>query len=175
MTIADSRTLDALDFASVRDRVVSATRTQRGRALATDLLPHADFELVRREQLRTEAMRSLAAGADVTIMPAVETVTLTEAAKVGQTLGPVDLRAIGDTVAAAAAAYKAVREHRDLTAVVAPYTPLRELQHSLTDAIDERGTVLDRASPALRRKRRNHIQAQKEARDPKSANHNGAK
>jgi dsDNA-specific endonuclease/ATPase MutS2 len=113
MIVADSRTLEALDFAGVRDRVVSATRTQRGRALASDLLPHSDFDVVRREQLRTEAMRSLAASADVTIMPAVETVALTEAANVGQTLGPSELRAIGDTLAAAAAAYKAGREHPD--------------------------------------------------------------
>ena len=175
MTIADSRTLDALDFASVRDRVVGATRTQRGRGLADDLLPESNFDVVRREQLRTEAMRSLAAGADVTIMPAVETAPSTEAAKVGQTLGPSDLRAIGDTLAAAAAAYKAVREHPDLMAVVAPYTPLRELQHSLTDAIDERGTVLDRASPGLRRIRRSLVQAQSEARDRISAILNGAK
>jgi DNA mismatch repair protein MutS2 len=175
MIVADSRTLEALDFAGVRDRVVSATRTQRGRALASDLLPHSDFDVVRREQLRTEAMRSLAASADVTIMPAVETVALTEAANVGQTLGPSELRAIGDTLAAAAAAYKAVREHPDLKAVVAPYTPLRELQHSLTDAIDERGTVLDRASPALRRIRRSLIQAQSAARDRISAILLGAK
>ena len=60
-------------------------------------------------------------------------------------------------------------------AVVAPYTPLRELQHSLTDAIDERGTVLDRASPALRRIRRSLVQAQSEARDRISAILNGAK
>ncbi len=175
MTIADSRTLDALDFASVRDRVVGATRTQRGRGLADDLQPESNFDVVRREQLRTEAMRSLAAGADVTIMPAAETADSTEAAKVGQTLGPSDLRAIGDTLAAAAAAYKAVREHPDLTAVVAPYTPLRELQHSLTDAIDERGTVLDRASPGLRRIRRSLAQAQSEARERISAILNGAK
>ena len=175
MTIADSRTLEALDFASVRDRVVGATRTQRGRGLANDLLPEYTFDIVRREQLRTEAMRSLAAGADVTIMPAADTAASTEAAKVGQTLGPSDLRAIGDTLAAAAAAYRAVRDHPDLTAVVAPYTPLRELQHSLTDAIDERGTVLDRASPGLRRIRRSLVQAQSEARDRISAILNGAK
>src|ERR1700728_3794022 len=175
MTIADSRTLDALDFASVRDRVVSAPRTQRGRALATDLLPQSNFDVVRREQLHTEAMRSLAASADVTIMPAAETLELTEAAKVGQTLGSSELRAIGDALAASAAAYKAVREHPDLKAVVAPYTPLRELQHALTDAIDERGTVLDRASPALRRIRRSLIQAQSDARDRISAILLGAK
>ena len=88
MTIADSRTLDALDFASVRDRVVGATRTQRGRGLADDLLPESNFDVVRREQLRTEAMRSLAAGADVTIMPAVETAPLDRGCKGRANAGP---------------------------------------------------------------------------------------
>ncbi|HEY2476207.1 MAG TPA: endonuclease MutS2 [Candidatus Cybelea sp.] len=175
MSLADARTLDALDFAQVRERVVSATRTQRGRLLAEDLRPKADFALVRREQLRTEAMRSLAASADVTIMPAVDTAAFSEAAQVGQTLGAPELRSIGDALAAAAAAHKAVREHPDLASVVAPYTPLRELQRSLIDAIDERGTVLDRASPALGRIRRSLVHAQAEARDRISSILNSSK
>jgi DNA mismatch repair protein MutS2 len=165
MILADSRTLDALDFAGVRDRVVAATRTERGRTYAGDLLPSVDFDRVGREQLRTEAMRSLIASADVTIMPAVETSPLSESAQLGRTLASADLRAIGDALAAAAAAHKAVREHADLATVVAPYTPLRELQHALVDAIDERGAVLDRASPALGRIRRSLAQAHGDARD----------
>jgi DNA mismatch repair protein MutS2 len=175
MSLADARTLDALDFARVRERVVSATRTQRGRALASDLLPESDFAIVRREQLRTEAMRSLAASTDVTIMPAIDTAPFSEAAQIGATLGAPELRSIGDALASAAAAHKAVREHPDLTSVVAPYTPLRELQLSLVDAIDERGTVLDRASPALGRIRRSLVAAQGEARDRISSILNGAK
>ncbi len=175
MTLADSRTLDVLDFASLRDRVVGATRTQRGRSFATGLLPETDFESVRREQTRTEAMRSLAAGADVTIAPAAETAPFTEAAQIGQGLAAGDLRSIGDALASAASAYKAVREHPDLAAVVASYTVLRDLQHGITDAIDERGTVSDRASPALGRIRRSLVNAQSEARDRMSAILNGAK
>ncbi|MGC1380029.1 MAG: hypothetical protein WA814_03260, partial [Candidatus Baltobacteraceae bacterium] len=86
MMLADARTLEALDFANVRDRVVAATHTQRGRSLAYDLAPFSDFELVRREQMRTEALRSLAAGTDFSVMPAVETAPLTEAAAVGHAL-----------------------------------------------------------------------------------------
>lgn len=175
MTLADARTLDALDFARVRERVVSSTRTQRGRALASDLLPESDFAIVRREQLRTEAMRSLAASADVTIMPAIDTAPLSDAAQVGRTLAAPELRSIGDALAAAAAAHKAVHPHPDLGSVVAPYTPLREIQRSLVDAIDERGTVLDRASPALGRIRRSLIHAQGDARDRISSILNGAK
>lgn len=165
MTLADDRTLEALDFAAVRDRVVAATRTQRGRSSALELSPYEDFDVVRREQVRTEAVRSLMVGSDFRVMPAIETAPLTEGAKVGRTLPPSDLRSVGDAIAASAAAYRVVRDHPDLADVVAPYTPLRELGRSIIDAIDERGAVLDRASPALGRIRRSLAQAQADARD----------
>jgi DNA mismatch repair protein MutS2 len=165
MPLADARTLEALDFSTIRERVIRATRTQRGKSLANELEPDVDFELVRTGQRRTEAVRSLMAGADLHVMPAAETSTLTEAAKVGQTLSAGDLRSIGDAVAAAEAAYRAVREHPDLSGVVAGYASLRELQRAITDAIDERGIVLDRASHALGRIRRTLVQAHADARD----------
>jgi DNA mismatch repair protein MutS2 len=163
--ISDSRTLEALDFASVRDRVVAATRTQRGRALAEALVPFESFDAVRVAHAQTAATRELVAGADLHVMPAIDTAELTQAAAVGRTLSPGDLRAIGDAIAAAAAAQLAVRESADLAPVVAGYTPLRDLQRAILDAIDERGAVLDRASPALGRIRRSLVQAQNEARE----------
>jgi DNA mismatch repair protein MutS2 len=169
ITLADARTLEALDFASVRAQVVAATRTQRGKSYAAELTPQPAFALVRREQLRTEAMRSLLVAADLRIMPATETSSLTDAAQVGRSLTGSDLRAIGDAIAAAAAAHRAVSDKPDLKDVVAGYTPLRELQHAIVEAVDERGAVLDRASPALRRVRRSLSQAQGEARDRVSA------
>jgi DNA mismatch repair protein MutS2 len=165
MALADARTLEALDFAGVRERVVAATRTQRGRAYALSLLPDAEFDEVRREQLRTEAVRSLVAGSDFRVMSAVETSELTEAAQVGTTLGPSDLRAVGDAMAAAAAVHRAAREHADLAGVIGGYTPLRELTSAIADAIDERGSILDRASPTLNRIRRSLTQAHADARD----------
>ena len=74
---------------------------------------------------------------------------------------------MGDAISAAAAAANALREvkHEALGAITAPYTNLRDLHRALTDAIDERGNVLDRASPALGRIRRSLAQAQNDARD----------
>jgi DNA mismatch repair protein MutS2 len=175
MALADQRTLDALDFAGVRDRVVAAMRTVRGRSFALELAPLSDFETVRHEQSRTEALRSLAASSDFRVMPAVETAPLTEAAQLGRTLGGSDLHAVGDAIAAAAAAHRAVKGHADLAGVVTGYTPLRELAAAISDAVDERGTVLDRASPALARIRRSLSQAQGEARDRVSSILNSAK
>ncbi|MFZ0031379.1 MAG: Smr/MutS family protein [Candidatus Cybelea sp.] len=165
MSLTDDRTLEALDFTAVREAVVATTRTQRGRSYARDLAPLPDFEDVRREQLRTDAMRLLVAGSDFRVMPAIETATLTEAAAVGHTLGAADLRSIGDAIAAAAAAHRAVHGDPDLASVLGGYTPLRELGRSIVDAIDERAGVLDRASPALGRIRRSLAQAQADARD----------
>ena len=149
MNLADSRTLDALDFASVRERVVSATRTQRGRAYAAQLAPELEFARSRREQARTEAMRSLAAGADVTIMPAIETSSFTEAAAIGRALGPAELRAVGDALARRGGRASRRPGPSGFRGCRRAVHALRELQRRILDALDERGAVLDRASPAL--------------------------
>jgi len=175
MSLADSRTLEAIEFAGVRDRVVGLTHTERGKTFAADLLPLTDFAAVRREQLRTEALRSLLVAGELQLMRAVETAPLTAAAQVGRALTGSELRAVGDAVAAAAAAHRAAREHPDLADVVAAYTPLRELQRGIVDALDERGVVLDRASPALGRIRRGLAQAQGDARDRLGAILNSSK
>ncbi len=166
-SLADERTLEALDFASVRDRVVGATRTARGRRFASELAPLTDFAVVRLEQARTAIVRQLIAAADLHVLPAGETAELTQAAALGRTLGSTDLRAVADAISAAAAAYNVLREEKapELGAILTRYTPLRDLHRSITDAIDERGTIMDRASPALGRIRRNLINAQNDARD----------
>ena len=169
MALADERTLEALDFPSVRAQVVAATRTERGRAAAVELAPHRAFDRVVAEQARTQAVRSLLSGEDFYVMTAIDTAPFTQTAALGRSLSAADLRAVGDAVAAAAAAWKAAHEHRDLAQLTAPYVPLRDLQHAIGDAIDERANVLDRASPALGRIRRGLARAQTDARDRISA------
>lgn len=165
--LADERTLDALDFESIRERVVAATHTARGRRYASQMEPLREFALVRVEQARTDAVRGLVAGADLHVPRAIDTEEFTQTAAVGRTLGASELRAVGDAIAAAAAVHNALREARSetLLPILAPYQPLRDLVRELTDAIDERGVVLDRASPALSRIRRGMSQAQADARD----------
>jgi DNA mismatch repair protein MutS2 len=167
--IADERTLEALDFAGVRERVVAATRTARGKRRALQLVPSADFATVIALQSQTHAVRELVAGADLHVLPAIDTTEHTQAAQQGRTLSAGDLRACGDAIVAAAAAYQAVRDRAELHSIVASYTPLHDVQRAVTEAVDERGTVLDRASPALGRLRRTLSQAQAEARDRISA------
>lgn len=162
---ADARTLEALDFAGVRERVVAAARTQRGRALVRAMTPSVDFAGVAVAQQRTSAARDLVARADLHVLPAADTAELTQAAILGRTLAGTDLRSVADALVAAAAACDAVRDNATLAEVTRNYVPLRELQRSIADGIDERGAVLDRASPALGRIRRSLTQAQGDARD----------
>lgn len=111
------------------------------------------------------------AAADFHVLPATETAELTTRASIGTALSAVDLRSIAEAIGAAAAAFNKTRASAGdaLDEVTAPYRPLKELQRALTDAIDERGAVLDRASPALARIRKNLQGAQREARDRVSA------
>ncbi len=168
--LADDRTLETLDFASVRERVVAQTRTERGRRLAENLTPFVDFERIKREQSATEAARELIVRIDLHVLPALDTADMTQRARVGTSLSATELRAVGDAVAAAAAAHNKIREAEGeqiaaLAPFVAGYQSTRDLQRAITDAIDERGVVLERASHALGRIRRNIQQAQGEARD----------
>jgi DNA mismatch repair protein MutS2 len=176
--LADNRTLETLDFASVRERVVEQTHTERGRRLAEELCPFVDFERVKREQAATAQIRELVAGADMHVLPAIDTADLTQRASIGTTIAATELRAVGDAIAAAAAAYNKTRERQPesvegpgdvIEAITAPYRSLKDVHRALVDAIDERGTVLERASPALGRIRKNIQHAQNEARDRVSA------
>lgn len=163
--LADLRTLEALDFAGVVERVVGATRSQRGRAWAARLTPGTDFEAVRNAQQQTSAARDAVAASDLHAGAAIDTAELTQTASLGRTLAAGELRAIADALASAAAAANAAREHEALRSVCQPYVPLRDVQRAIGDAIDDRGNVVDRASPALGRIRRSLIQAQNDARD----------
>jgi DNA mismatch repair protein MutS2 len=92
---------------------------------------------------------------------------MTQRAAIGTSLSATELRAVGDAIAAAAAAYNKTREQPNdvLDAITAGYQPLKDVQRAIIDAIDERGVVLERASHALGRIRKNLQQAQADARD----------
>ena len=62
------------------------------------------------EQTRTAAVRELVAGTDLHVHAGDRHRRAHEAAALGRTLGPSDLRAVGDAIAAAAAARNAMRE-----------------------------------------------------------------
>ena len=164
---ADERTLEMLDFQTIRERAAAGAHTQRGRRIAGELTPLGDFVRVRFEQRATAEMRELISGADFYALPAIDTADATAAAEAGTALSAADLRSVADAISAAAAAFKKTRERpsETIASLTASYRALPDLHRALADAIDERANVLDRASPALARVRKNLKQANADARE----------
>lgn len=102
------------------------------------------------------------------VLPRVrETAEATERARLGSTLGAEELRMLAEALAAAAAVVKRVNDAETdvLRRIVEPHRPLPELVSRITDSIDERGAIRDRASPELGRLRRSAAAAEAEARE----------
>ncbi len=165
--LADERSLAVLDFDAVRSLVAKQTMTDRATSRARELVPYVDIAFARAEQAATAEMRALA-NDDGFALPRIGDVgeAVARAAR-GGTLGAEELREIGIALAAADAAVRRVRasDAPVLQGRCAAARPLPEVSAAIDRAIGERGDVLDRASPALARLRRNAAHAQEEARD----------
>ena len=171
--LIDERGLDVLDFQRIRERYAGQTHAPQSNARALAAEPEADFALVRRLVGETGEMRALHADAGFSLQRIDDVDDAVGTAARGVPLAARDLRAIADALAAAAAAVKAIREAEHdvplLRERAAPFRALPQIVHRVTDAIDERGNVLDRASAALARIRRGMQQAQDDARDRAAA------
>jgi DNA mismatch repair protein MutS2 len=171
--IIDERSLDALDFTRVRERVAGQTHAARAYARALELAPSGDEALVRRLVAETAEMRALVRVHGFTLAQIADVEPALEIAARGASLGPADLRAIADALAAGGAAVRVIRE-ADLDLAMlrersAPFQALPRIVARVLDAIDEHGAILDRASPALARIRRGIVQAQDDARERTAA------
>ncbi|MBV8300220.1 MAG: endonuclease MutS2, partial [Candidatus Eremiobacteraeota bacterium] len=171
--LIDERGLEVLDFQRIRERYAGQTHAPRSQALALACEPTTDFARVRRLVGETSEMRALMQDAGFSMQRIDDVDEAVATAARGVPLTARDLRSVADALAAAAAAVKAVREAElDVPLLrerCAPFRALPQIVHRVHDAIDERGTILDRASPALARIRRSMQQAQDDARDRAAA------
>ena len=171
--LIDERGLDVLDFGRIRERYAGQTHAPRSAARAIACEPSDDFALVRRLVGETTEMRALVDDAGFSMERIEDVDDAVATAARGIPLTPRDLRAVADALAAAAAAVRAVREAEAdvplLRERCAPFRALPQIVNRITEAIDERGAVLDRASAALARIRRQMHQAQDDARDRAAA------
>lgn len=171
--LADPRSLEALDFARIRERVAGQTHGERAGARARMMEPQTDAELVRVLVAETSEMRALMRGHGFSPSRIADVDAALEIAARGAALPAAELRAVADALAAGAAAVRAIREADlavpALRARVAAFHALPGVAGRITDAIDERGNVLDRASPALARTRRALAQAYDDARERTTA------
>jgi DNA mismatch repair protein MutS2 len=171
--LIDERGLDVLDFGRIRERYAGQTHAPRSAARAIACEPSDDFALVRRLVGETTEMRALVDDAGFSMERIEDVDDAVATAARGIPLTPRDLRAVADALAAAAAAVRAVREAEAdvplLRERCAPFRAFPQIVNRITDAVDERGAVLDRASVALARIRRQMHQAQDDARDRAAA------
>jgi DNA mismatch repair protein MutS2 len=171
--LLDDRSLEVLDFAQIRACYAGQTHAARSEAEALACRPASDFALVRRLVGQTSEMRALIRDGGFGMERIDDVDAAVANAALGIALGARELRAIGDALAAAAAAVRAVREAEPdatlLREAAAAFRALPQTVTRITDAIDERGNVLDRASAALGRIRRGIAQAQDDARDRAAA------
>jgi DNA mismatch repair protein MutS2 len=171
--LIDERGLEVLDFQRIRERYAGQTHAPQSEARAIACEPSTDFALVRRLVSETTEMRALVEDAGFSMQRIDDVDDAVGSAARGVPLAPRDLRAIADALAAAGAAVRAVRDAEAdvplLRRRCAPFRALPQIVGRITDAIDERGAVLDRASAALARIRRQMHQAQDDARDRAAA------
>jgi DNA mismatch repair protein MutS2 len=165
--LADDRTLDVLDFPAIRELVAKHTMTDRATIRAREMLPHVDIAAVRLEQSATAEMRRIAADASFALPRTHEVGDAIGRAAKGSTLGALELRDVGIALASADAAVRRVRGSIApvLQARCKGAQPLPEVAAAIDRSIGEAGDVLDRASAALARVRRNAVHAQDDARD----------
>lgn len=167
--LADSHSLAALDFVRICERVAGQTHAAQARERALALEPSSDPELVAALVAQTTEMRWLVRTHNFAPVRTDDVDAALDTAARGASISALELRAIADALAAATAAVRAIREADDdlpaLRTVCADFLPLPTLVTRVHEAIDERGVVLDRASPELARTRRQIASAQDDARE----------
>ena len=159
----NAHALSVLEFARVRDLVAERAATSAGAAKVRALEPRHEIEWLEQEQSRVAAMRSLVesdAGWRSEPIPEVSqglerlrvagaTLQVAELAAIGQLLTSARLiRAALSNADAPAVATALLRPYRDALLVDAA------AEQAVSKVIGEDGSVLDNASPALRRLRR---------------------
>ncbi|GAC1491009.1 MAG: endonuclease MutS2 [Candidatus Limnocylindrales bacterium] len=144
------KTLQTLEFTTVRTLLAERTSFTPGRELALTVSPETTLAAAERLQEETAAARELMRAAPSTGLRGAHDVRQTvRRAVLGGVLDPGQLLAIGETVRASATLFADVHPYPPLAARAAFARPPGTLAAAIEQAIGGAGEVLDRASPAL--------------------------
>ncbi|MBI4758692.1 MAG: endonuclease MutS2 [Chloroflexi bacterium] len=153
------KTLQVLEFGKVRQALAALTAFPPSRELALTLEPSRDLELVQRRLRGTsEAVRLLELNPSASIGGARDIREKVRAATIGSTLEPQDFLDILGTLQSGRSLCTILGKHRAhlpvLTDIVSRFMPCPRLEKEVARCINDRGEVVDEASPALGRLRR---------------------
>ena len=155
----DSKSLKTLEFDKVLAKLAGYTSFSAGRALALELIPSADYETVIRWQAETREAKTLLEGDNrVAIGGARDVRASAEHTRRGVILTVSALIEIKNTLIAARDLKRAIlrqpERHPHLTVIAEQIEECPGLVNQISAVIDERGELLDTASPLLSQLRR---------------------
>lgn len=153
--IAPNKTRTDLEWARVLEALASRCEGEIARRLARELGPiAAKDELHRTVREVGEAMRTLAEGEPLPVPALPDARAAHDRASHGGVLGPVELRALAEVLAAARALRRFLHARRDdlpaLEAALSTDPTLDRVEEEISGAFESDGTLADHASPQLR-------------------------
>lgn len=159
MSEMDSKSLQTLEFEKVLARLATYTGFSAGAELALRSEPTRDIREARRWQAQTREARQLYQnGSDLSVAGARDVRRVVDNAQRGFTLLALELLDVQNTLIAARTLkrhlLKVQAPHPELTAIAELIEECPALVTSISQTLDERGEVLDSASPKLANIRR---------------------
>jgi DNA mismatch repair protein MutS2 len=155
----DPHALTVLEYPAIVERLVAATESEPGAALAGELVPSGDAgEVARRQALTAEAVALLEAAAEPSLAGVADVRAGVARAAHDGVLSPAELRRIAVAIGVAVEARRALLEADEiplLRALAEPVDPeLAAVRDELERCVEDDGSDLrDTASPQLRRLR----------------------
>ncbi|MCC7360040.1 MAG: endonuclease MutS2 [Anaerolineales bacterium] len=150
----DAKSLATLELAKILDRLSKYTAFSASMALALALTPTTDLrEAQRRQAQTTEARRLLSIKPDLTIGGARDVRPQAQSAAIGGVLEPNEMLDVKNTLIAGRTMQRTLLRLADqfpsLAALAARLAETPGLVEAISQTLDERGEVLDSASPEL--------------------------
>jgi DNA mismatch repair protein MutS2 len=153
------KVLSTLEYGKVVERLARLCYTERGRALAAGLTPSSDYaEVLHRQRLTADARRLIELKPNLSFSDVHDVGGVVEAAALGRQLEPQELLDVRVTLDAARHLQEAVDRVRIhvpfLSDTAERIADFRQAASEIGRCIDGKGEVVDAASPALARLRR---------------------
>lgn len=158
MSIAE-KSLVTLELDKVLKRLASYAQTGRGRALALSLLPATEYaEVLRRQHLTAEGRRLLEMKPGFGLAGVRDVATMVRQAALGHVLQPSELLDIQATLALSHTVRETIARLRTFLPLLAEFADaiadFRDLTGEIGRTVNQRGEVMDNASPILGQLRR---------------------